>query len=352
VLQVYRDLIPVPRIEAWTSETLENIANLTWESVNLNVNAFIRLSGIFYLPRDLYSAKLRLLSLQVAYRTQKRELLVSLWEAFASYELLKEQDEKLTQIIQCLDRTSDTSFLVWQQQLNDELSKILEAQAELDHKVRLLLSTHETVSLYTETLPPYTVFREDDLFLSSNIACLNREVLTIEILYAIARADGAKIDRWPRPNFFIYGGNLFDHRHGSTESLRWDSLVLSAGVDYEIDVSGRRTAHIRDAEFDAKLITARVEIEQANLAHQLRGTFQELNRVECEIVRLAQRKQAILLVMSFSDSEQLLTSIQQIYSIDREYAMLQNMRLQLSATLLFHDDAFWSDHSFEATPLE
>lgn len=346
VPQVVRDLIPAPDFSLRVTDTFDNVERFGQDGVSLNVGAFIRLSGLFYLPRDLYTARLNLLGQQVAYRIAKRERLVTLWSAFQLKQLLVERRERLGRLAEIVERLPVSASGDWRRQLADAHEQLFQAEASLQSELAELLNTSSDVRLTADSAPDYSVPNGSELEARLREESLSREVATIEILRAYAAIDGAKLERWPQPNFYVYGGDFLDYRNNETETFSWDSMFGTAGTYYRVDVSGRRALRVEEAEFNAKLAEERVELEQAALLQKIRVQLQELKQLDDRLERLERRRDLTIRLLNGSTPQLLLRRMQELYGIEQERASYKETRIQLAAFFLFHDEAFWSQLSF------
>lgn len=342
VPQVVRDLIPAPDFNLRVTDTFDNVAQFGEDGVSLNVGAFIRLSGLFYLPRDLYAARLNLLGHQVAYRVARRERLVTLWTAFQLKQLLVERRERLDRLVEAVERLPKTASSNWHRQLLEAQEPLSQAEATMQSQLAELLNTASEVRLITDSTPKYPVPEGPELEKRLGEKSLSREVATIEILRAYAKIEGAKLEQWPQPNFYVYGGDFLDYRNNETETFRWDSMFGTAGTYYRVDVSGRRALRVKEAKFDAQLVEERVDLQQTVLLREVRFKLQQLEQLDNKLQQLDRRRDLIIRLLDASTPQVLLQRIQELYGIEQARTTAIESRIKLAAFFLFHDEAFWS----------
>ena len=350
ISEVYRDLIPAPDLNLRVTDALDDLDQFGEDGLSLSVGAFIRLSGVFFLPRDLYAARLMVLGTRIADRVAKREHIVQLWVAFRQMRELEMERDRVEGLERLVQRLPAGMASTENRRVRDARLRLEEAFSDTQENLIELLNQRDAPIPELSTAPNYSppelpIFEK--LLSDSSIS---REVAAVELLRAYARIDGAKLDRWPRPDLYVYGGDFFEYRNRESDSFDWESTFLTAGTYYRLDVSGRRAARVDDARFDAALIEEAVGNRQAGLMRELRAKRSELKRIEAELEDLERRKEILSRLLQHAAPEDFLQRVEQLSMIDQERAVYMQTRIELYAFFLFHDEAFWSDYAFESPP--
>jgi len=350
--QVYRDLIPAPDLNLRITDTLGELEDFGRDGISLSVGAFIRLSGVFYLPRNLYAARLNLIGQQLAHRIQKRERMVSLWVAFRVNELLVERRERLELLSRLVAAMPGDSAVSWSAQLEEAGVQLSALERDLQEELALILNAKEEITPVGDSAPAYEPPGETELVTSLEARSLLREVAAVDLLQAYAAVDAAKLDRWPRPDFYLYGGDFFQYRDNETENFSWDSMFATAGAYHTFDVSGRRALRVEDAQFDAGLIKERVAFEQSALLREMRAKRHQLNRVDTALDRLDRQRALLVRLLNRSEPSKLIAGIQRLYRVELVRNSYIERQTELSAFFLFHDETFWAEHTADSSARE
>lgn len=341
--QVYRDLLPAPFITLRIRENIDQLDDLASDSLNFNASTYLRLSGLFTLPQDLYAANLMYLRSCLMYEASRRDATVELWVLMHTAAILESaviESGRMRAFMNHFGQEIDNSIELL---LDASERQILDGRQRVQSELRELLQV-ECVELRVQAdgLPDFEAIGGFGFELDE-AGALVRKLAAVELLGADARIRGAQLNYWPRFSFSIYGGDLFRYVNGEESYLEPDDLFFTAGLNYTVDFSGRRSAQVQDAKVDAEFLEERIALDLNQLGADLLERKAALKLAYEEKLELIQRLEALQAIFDLLPGRGKLSGLSDYCRYSLELYQEQLAIVEQQGYLLMYHERFWDD---------
>jgi len=353
--QVYRNLLPYMQLSAGINKRVDELDSISFNDMRWDLNAYAFLSGILNLRRDVYSAELSYIRINLVRELTFREKVVELHRMFLASRQLQIARQRLSESERVLrDIPVARRSLESAPATVDSLREQLRAQqAKLDGGLIKLLDLAEfRVELKDGGLPDVDYSKDPlDKSNTSRVGVLRRKLFAIELVGAQARVRGAQLQHWPDISLFLTSGSLWTTSGGQTVWWEAKDLRLTASAYLPIDLNGTIRNRVSDAKTDLAFLQREIDLREAILISEFDDKRSALVQVERDVLEQERKRSLLMQLISIEGAENLGERLRQWSEIEAQRGSAVEQRAQLNAFFLFFDEGFWSGPSAPAAML-
>lgn len=342
--KLYTDL--APRVFAFLNlnTSLDKLANISSEDIQLNIIANISIPNPIQFYVQLYGVALQEIQTRLNLELQRRQLISNLYLHFLRFRTYETQEEELRIQEKQLTYTGIDKLYRKIEAIERRKQELRRSRESLRLSANAILDTPGRNWQFTGKLPKVSYAKKlDQLDFKKGYAVLGLKLQSLQVEAALLSLWGVKIARLPNLSLGMTTPQLYSYESDENFQFEGEDYRMFAGLSKSLefdDIFDKEK--LRQAEF-------RAEASNKQLAHKMENEISKLlsNKMVYRLVsntrkQLLREKSLILNSDANSSATQITQDLNYLKSLRKKIDSLDKQLLLLDLQFWIWDDKYWN----------